>query len=154
MTTCAPDRAPDHGGWYTYPVTLTLNATDSGSGVAKTFYSFDGATWEEYTTPPVVDDPGATSVWYYSEDAAGNTGATAGPCSVKLDLADPEPYLSGVAAVAMVDVRLHNAAGVTPVASGQTHVVWENGTPSISSTPRPSRDRRARSGCASRSMTA
>ncbi|MDP2183172.1 MAG: hypothetical protein Q8K99_11470, partial [Actinomycetota bacterium] len=42
VTTCAADRVPGHNGWYTDPVTLTLGATDSGSGVAKTFYSFTG----------------------------------------------------------------------------------------------------------------
>ncbi|MDZ4064795.1 MAG: hypothetical protein U1E22_09040, partial [Coriobacteriia bacterium] len=96
VTTCTPDRTPDHNGWYTGPVTLTLAATDSGSGVARTFYSLDGSTWDEYTAPLPISAAGPTSVWYYSVDSAGNEKAPGDPCSVKLDLANPEPYFSGV----------------------------------------------------------
>lgn len=38
--------------WYRSDVTVTLSATDSGSGVAQTQYSIDaGATWNVYTSP-------------------------------------------------------------------------------------------------------
>ncbi|MDP2232204.1 MAG: hypothetical protein Q8K89_01095, partial [Actinomycetota bacterium] len=90
VTTCTPDRVPDHNGWYTDPVTLTLGPSDSGSGVAATLYSFDGIVWAEYTVPLTISAAGPTSVWYCSVDAAGNREAAGDPYSVKLDLADPE----------------------------------------------------------------
>jgi len=95
-TECAADRAPDHDGWYTEPVTLTLSASDAASGVDKTLYSLDGSTWAEYTDPLTINDPGTTSVWFYSTDSAGNTEPPDDPHAVSLDRSDPEPWVSGV----------------------------------------------------------
>lgn len=54
------------------PVTLTLTATDTVSGVAHTFYSVDGGAETTYTGPIDVSAEGTTTIRYYSVDKAGN----------------------------------------------------------------------------------
>jgi hypothetical protein len=50
-----------------------LSATDDESGVAHTYYSLDGADWQECTSSSFfVGEDGPHSVDYYSEDAVGN----------------------------------------------------------------------------------
>lgn len=56
--------------WYTRPVTVALRATDAGSGVAGTQYSFDGSTWIPYAGPFVVS--AAATIRVRSTDALGN----------------------------------------------------------------------------------
>jgi len=60
--------------WYTSNVEITLTATDNegGSGVAKTEYSFDGATWNTYTAPFTITNEGTTMIYYRSIDSVGN----------------------------------------------------------------------------------
>lgn len=59
-------------GWFTGPVVVTLRAKDALSGVEKTGYSFDGATWFDYTEPFTVHGDGIHTVRYRSLDKAGN----------------------------------------------------------------------------------
>lgn len=56
----------------TNPVTVTLNATDVGSGVNYTKYKLDGGLWTTYIAPFMVTDVGDHTVYYYSVDNAGN----------------------------------------------------------------------------------
>lgn len=58
-------------GLYT-PVTATLTVYDaSGSGIAKTDYSFDGENWKTYSGPFVLP-AGAYTLYHRSQDKAGN----------------------------------------------------------------------------------
>ena len=59
-------------GWYAPNVTITLTATDSESGINKTYYRLNEAVWQTYSGPFVVDDPGTFDVEYYSIDYANN----------------------------------------------------------------------------------
>jgi len=59
-------------GWYLSDATMTLVATDKISGVAKTEYSFDSATWIIYTLPFNIVEEGNATVYYRSTDVAGN----------------------------------------------------------------------------------
>ncbi len=63
------------GGFYTVPVTITLAASDAGSGVASTVYALDGAAAKAYTAPLVVATDGAHTLSFHSTDKAGNAEA-------------------------------------------------------------------------------
>jgi hypothetical protein len=64
------------GQYYAGPVVVTLNAYDSGSGVASTVYNINGGAWQTYTGPVTIFVPGAYIVAYYSTDVAGNVETT------------------------------------------------------------------------------
>ena len=71
VTTCTLEGTMQ-GGVYISPVTVTLNATDDNSGVKYTKYRVDTAGWDTYTAPFTVTNDGAHTVYFYSEDNAGN----------------------------------------------------------------------------------
>jgi hypothetical protein len=56
----------------TNPVTITLTATDTDSGVNFTKYKIDDGAYAIYTAPVVVTDVGDHIVYFYSVDLAGN----------------------------------------------------------------------------------
>ncbi|MEV4754111.1 family 16 glycoside hydrolase [Micromonospora sp. NPDC049559] len=66
-------RNPD--GAYQGAATVTLAATDDGSGVDRIEYSLDGAAYAAYTAPVTVNQVGAHAVNYRATDLAGNTSA-------------------------------------------------------------------------------
>jgi plastocyanin len=69
----AGDRDPS--GSYLGSATVTLAATDAGSGVASVEYQLDGGTWTTYTAPVVVSAAGAHMLHHRATDVAGNTSA-------------------------------------------------------------------------------
>lgn len=73
--------------WSQKDVTVSLTATDAGSGVAKTFYSIDGAGYVEGTSF-TVDKEGETKVAFYSVDQVGNTESEHS-ITVKIDKTAP-----------------------------------------------------------------
>jgi hypothetical protein len=76
-------------GWYTTSVTITLVAADGtdGSGVAKTEYSLDNATWQAYSVPFVLDKDGDQYVYFRSTDQAGNVESPAKSQEIKINKA-------------------------------------------------------------------
>ncbi|MFC0211829.1 OmpL47-type beta-barrel domain-containing protein [Paenibacillus chartarius] len=74
-------------GWSKDEVTVSLTAEDSGSGVAKTYYSVNGGEYVEGTTVKLSQE-GVSKVSFYSVDAAGNAEA-AQDVSVQIDKTAP-----------------------------------------------------------------
>ncbi|MFM9371290.1 OmpL47-type beta-barrel domain-containing protein [Streptomyces sp. Da 82-17] len=72
-TSAKVDGTVDSDGAYVGKATVTVSATDSGSGVDKVEYSLDGAPYLAYTEPLVVDRTGRHEVAYRATDKAGNT---------------------------------------------------------------------------------
>jgi hypothetical protein len=70
--TAADVPAPLDSGWYAGAVKVTLNALDSLSGVAQTYYSVDDGNATSYTGPFDVADKGTHEVHFWSVDRAGN----------------------------------------------------------------------------------
>lgn len=70
------DGATNSDGAYVGSATVTVSATDEGSGVDKVEYAVgaDGA-WQPYTAPVVVNTVGAHTIRYRASDRAGNVAA-------------------------------------------------------------------------------
>jgi hypothetical protein len=66
VSSAAPDRPPDGGGWYSHPVTVAFSGSDTNSGLA-------GCTSATYSGP----DSGSASVQGTCRDVAGNVSAAA-----------------------------------------------------------------------------
>lgn len=62
-------------GAYVTSARVTVNASDSASGVARVEYSLDGGPYLAYSAPVVVDRLGFHTVEYRATDKAGNTSA-------------------------------------------------------------------------------
>lgn len=63
------DNAPS--GWVNSDATVTFISSDSGSGVADTFYTIDGGTEQEGTSVTIKAE-GSHTISYWSVDNAGN----------------------------------------------------------------------------------
>ena len=68
-------RANRSSGWRNRSQTVTLHASDSGSGVAATCYTLDGGPRQTYQAPFSVFGAGSHLVKYWSVDWAGNVEA-------------------------------------------------------------------------------
>jgi plastocyanin len=73
--TAAVTGQRDGTGAYLGAATVTLSATDSGSGVSRIEYSLDGGTYGTYSAPVTVNQPGSHTLTYRATDQAGNTSA-------------------------------------------------------------------------------
>lgn len=67
----------DGNGAYVGAATVTVTATDAGSGVDRIEYSLDGQPYAAYTAPVTVNQPGQHTVSYRATDKAGNTSTAA-----------------------------------------------------------------------------
>ncbi|MEU6421644.1 chitobiase/beta-hexosaminidase C-terminal domain-containing protein, partial [Streptomyces spiralis] len=78
----------DAAGNYVGSATVTVTATDSGSGVAATEYSLDGGPYLQYSGPVAVNRAGSHTFLYRASDKAGNTSAAK---SLTLTVVDSKP---------------------------------------------------------------
>jgi FG-GAP-like repeat len=74
-TSAAGLQATQNGAW-TNTATVTLSPSDTGSGVATTYYTIGGGAQQVYHAPFAVSAAGSTTVTYWSVDAAGNVENT------------------------------------------------------------------------------
>jgi len=79
-------------GWYKSDVTVTLTASDEGSGLKSTEYTTDGTNWQAGISA-VVTAEGVTTLQYRSRDQAGNIEETKS-IVVKIDKTAPTIILS------------------------------------------------------------
>lgn len=70
--TTATLEGEQSGDVFISDVTVTLTATDVGSGVNYTMYKVDSGTWNTYSEPFIVAGNGEHTVAFYSADLAGN----------------------------------------------------------------------------------
>jgi hypothetical protein len=73
-------------GSYLGAATVTLSATDTGSGVDRIEYSLDGGAYGTYAAPVTVNQPGQHTLSYRATDKAGNTST---PQSVSFRVVEP-----------------------------------------------------------------
>ena len=74
--------------WHPGPVIVSLSATDTGSGVATTYYRIGAGTLSAYAAPFIVSAEGTTPVTFYTVDNIGNAEA-ANTAYVKIDSTGP-----------------------------------------------------------------
>ncbi|MEV4534124.1 family 16 glycoside hydrolase [Asanoa sp. NPDC049518] len=84
----AGDR--DDDGNYVGAATVTVNATDAGSGVARIEYALDGGPFGTYSAPVTVNSPGAHTVQYRATDEAGNTSTIGSSQFTVVAVSDPD----------------------------------------------------------------
>ena len=82
-----PARPPQASGWYTAPVTLTLNVADNLSGNPRAYYRLNRGVWQNAQQIQITAD-GDYQIDYFGEDAAGNRTAI-GTSQVKFDSTPP-----------------------------------------------------------------
>jgi hypothetical protein len=75
VTTASPSGTTDDEGRYIGSASLTLTASDTGSGVKHINYRRDGGSWQVYGGTITFDDEGTYVVAYCSEDRFGNREA-------------------------------------------------------------------------------
>ncbi|MER6286052.1 OmpL47-type beta-barrel domain-containing protein [Streptomyces sviceus] len=71
--TVTGEQNPD--GTYIDMATMTVSASDTGSGVNTIEYAVDDGSWQPYTMPVMVHQVGSHSVRYRATDKAGNVAA-------------------------------------------------------------------------------
>jgi hypothetical protein len=96
VTSLATEPGSPNGsnGWFKQSsVAFTLSASDSGSGVAQTSYSVDGAEAKAYGSAVTISTPGDHTVSYWSKDKIGNEEAHH-TAHIKIDASAPETSLA------------------------------------------------------------
>jgi hypothetical protein len=76
-------------GWYMTPVTIELQASDEGSGVAAIEYSLNAQEWMSYSAPFSIATSGTTTVRARAIDHAGNVEAMPVQASFNVDVEAP-----------------------------------------------------------------
>ncbi|WP_062644521.1 OmpL47-type beta-barrel domain-containing protein [Streptomyces maremycinicus] len=71
--TVSGERSPD--GTYIDMATVTVSASDTGSGVNTVEYAVGSGAWQPYTAPVMVHQVGTHTVRYRATDKAGNVSA-------------------------------------------------------------------------------
>ncbi|WP_189908504.1 OmpL47-type beta-barrel domain-containing protein, partial [Streptomyces spiralis] len=74
-TSATVSGTKDASGNYVDSATVTVSASDSGSGVDKVEYALDGGAYATYTGPVKVSAVGQHTLAYRASDKAGNTSA-------------------------------------------------------------------------------
>ena len=75
-------------GWNRSTVTVSLVASDAGSGVSATYYRLNSGAATRYTAPVAVSSQGTNTLEYWSVDGVGNTEPT-NSVTFKIDSISP-----------------------------------------------------------------
>jgi hypothetical protein len=123
------DDAP--AGWVDHDVTVTLSATDAGSGVARTEYRLDGSVWTSGThvtvkAPADHSGDGVHTIDYRSVDAAGND-ETDRTCAVRIDTRAPYVVASSLVFARYGRPAILACTALDPNPNGGSVTVMANG---------------------------
>lgn len=126
QTTALVDPASPDGenNWYTGPVTITLTATDTGSGVDRIQYSADGVNWLEYSRPLTPPNDGQYTLYYRASDWIGNV-ETAQMLSLQIDRTPPTLVHNGPFTMNAGEVLTVDGTASTDNLSGLQFTAWD-----------------------------
>jgi len=89
VTTASSTGTIGANGWFRSNASVSLSATDAGSGVNATFYRIGtSGSWSVYSSPFVISSDGNRTVQFYSMDNAGNIESVKN-ISVRIDRTAP-----------------------------------------------------------------
>jgi PKD repeat protein len=100
VTTAFLSPAANANGWHKTSVSVTLSASDAGSGVAHTYYMLDGGAAQTYSGAFTVSAEGTHTVEFWSVDNAGNLEAPHPSVGVNVDKTAPSLTTADVSATA------------------------------------------------------
>ena len=110
--------------WFTSNVKVAFNATDTESGVFKTFFSLDGAATSTGTTTTITTE-GIHLLSYYSTDIAGNIEASTSTL-IKIDKTAPEAIISASTTLKdLVIIGMDNLSSTTVSATGSKTTITD-----------------------------
>ncbi|WP_425571459.1 OmpL47-type beta-barrel domain-containing protein [Phytohabitans rumicis] len=124
----AGDR--DENGGYVGAATVTLTATDAGSGVDAVEYSLDGQPYAAYTAPVRVGQPGQHAVSFRATDKAGNTSTPQSVSFLVVDQTEPDTTPPAITAALSGD-RDQNGAYVGAATVTLTATDTESGVATV-----------------------
>lgn len=107
--------------WYKSDVVVTLVATDSESGVRNTYYSLDGVATTTGTNL-TVEGEGTHTIWYYSDDNAGNI-ELATSTQIRIDKTAPEAKLVYNPVTLVLDITSASTTDQVTIATSSTNAV-------------------------------
>jgi hypothetical protein len=84
-----------HNGWHASPVSVTLVATDTLSGVDATLYRLNNGSWQMYLNPFVISADGNHQLDFYSLDNAGNVEVLQ-TVAIRVDRVLPESAVTSI----------------------------------------------------------
>jgi hypothetical protein len=122
LTTPIVSGISGNQGWFTGPVSVTLNASDDESGVANTFYTinnFDDDPVQTYTTPLSLTFDNNYRIEFWSVDVAGNTESHK-TITVRID--STAPLTQAVSAPLEFEVGLFPTAAATADLNNDAHL--------------------------------
>ena len=120
-------------GWSKANVSFTLAASDSGSGVDKSYYRFGAGPDQTYSGPVSIATEGTTNVSYYSVDNESNQ-EVAKMATVKIDKtvpstsSDAQTSYDGIAAIKLTATDGALSGVKTTKWKLDTAATWQTGT--------------------------
>lgn len=115
-------------GWSTSTVSVSLTATDTGSGVASTRYKLDAASVATYTAAIPISTDGTHTLRYWSVDVRGNVEATK-TATVRVDKTPPTvPGAFSASAVSTSSVTATWTASTDAISGVSAYGVYRDGS--------------------------
>ena len=102
----------DDQGRYLDMATVTVTASDTGSGVNTVEYAIGDGAWQPYTAPVMVHQAGTHTVRYKASDKAGNAAAEKSVGFTVVTQPDPDTT-APVASASVAGVRNSDGAFIT-----------------------------------------
>ena len=123
------------GDWTNQSVQVTLSATDTGSGVAHTYYTVDSSDPQTYSTAFTMSAEGDHTVTFWSVDTASNEETAHQIVHVVIDTTAPVVTYSGNHGTYTVDQTINISCTATDALSGVASNTCQNITGPAASFP-------------------
>jgi hypothetical protein len=115
-------------GWTNSFPSVSITATDAGSGVKYTKYQYDGSAWTTYTAAFAPGVDGTHTLNFYSADNAGHIETTR-TATLQLDSTAPSaPATIGASAVSTTSIEVSWAKSVDTLSGISYYAIYRNGS--------------------------